>query len=233
MKWRTPSDRGLTHNFPVTVRPEFIEVKRQFERIHFDDPLPARLSGQPVKILDLAVGGVRLLAGSRVKPASEHDLELEWTGKPIRLQCIVTRCTLQTLGAVGTFEIGMRISQAVPDSDRIVHELIAHFVMRALAEQAANWNGIPPTGPYVYVEGKGAHYRRCELIDDSWRVTNTTRPEQPLRGFTVSAEVPPRYLGMLCDTYQKADEEGRRLTRILAELSINKAEGVPTRRYQP
>jgi hypothetical protein len=27
--------------------------------------------------------------------------------------------------------------------------------------------------------------------------------------------------------------EGRRLTQMLAELSINKAEGIPTRRYVP
>ncbi len=233
MKWRTPPAPQLPHNFRVRSRPEFIEVRRQFERIHFDQPLPGKLSGQPVQILDLAIGGVRLLAPFRVTPASAHSLDLEWGGKKIQLQCLVTRCTLQTLGTAGTYEIGLRISQAMPDSDRIMHEMIGHFVMRALAEQAANWNGIPPAGPYVYVEGKGRHYRRCELVEGNWRVTTTTRPEQPLRGFTVSAEVSPRYLGMLCDTYENGDDEGRRLTRILAELSINKAEGVPTRRYQP
>ena len=29
------------------------------------------------------------------------------------------------------------------------------------------------------------------------------------------------------------DDAGRSLTRLLAELSVNKAEGVPTRRYVP
>ena len=87
--------------------------------------------------------------------------------------------------------------------------------------------GVPPVGPYVHIEGKTNRYRRCELVNADWKVTSTTRPEQPLTGFTVSAEVAPHYVDMLCKTYEATDDEGRRLTRILAELSINKAEGVP------
>jgi len=115
----------------------------------------------------------------------------------------------------------------------VIRELIAHYVLRALQEQEANWEGRPPIGPYVHVEGKSGRYRRCEFVDGNWKVSPTTRPEQPITGFTVSAETPPRYLEMLCDTYERTDEEGQRLTRILAELSINQAEGIPTRRYFP
>ena len=114
-----------------------------------------------------------------------------------------------------------------------MHELIAYFVGKALDEQRANWDGVPPLGPYVHVEGKGNRFKKCELLNGQWKIGSTTSPIQPLTGFTVSAEVAPHYLDMLCKTYEMTDDEGRRLTRILAELSINKAEGVPTRRYIP
>ena len=79
-----------------------------------------------------------------------------------------------------------------------------------------------------------AGHAGCQVTHrDRAKVSATTRPEQPINGFTISAEVSPKYLEMLCKTYEKMDDEGRRLTRILAELSINKAEGVPTRRYIP
>ena len=85
----------------------------------------------------------------------------------------------------------------------------------------------------MYQPGKGELYRRCELVDGVWRQTETTRPQQPMNGFTISAEVDPYHVSMLCDTWERTTAEGRRLTRLLAELSISTTEGIPTRRYVP
>ena len=221
----------------MATRRAFFEVKRQFERVHFEHPIPGTLTGHPIGVIDLAIGGARLLGTFKVVPASPQELRLEWEGKSILLKCTVTRCTLQNFAtgadAKSTYEIGVRIVQTVGDSDRVIRELIAYYVMKALDEQRANWEGCPPIGPYVHLEGKSGRYRRCEFLNGAWKVSASPRPEQPLNGFTVSAEVSPHYLDLLCETYEKTDDEGRRLTRILAELSINKAEGVPTRRYIP
>ena len=221
----------------MASRHEFNEVKREFERVHFEHPIPARLSGQPVAVLDLAIGGARLLGTTRVPPASGHDLDIEWDGETIRLKCSVTRCVIQAFAAKkdekSTYEIGVRIVETVGDADRKLHHLIADFVLKAIEEQRANWNGVPPAGPYVHIEGKGGRYRRCQFFNGGWQIAETTQPAQPLNGFTVSTEVSPKYLKMLCQTWEQTDNEGKRLTRILAELSINKAEGVPTRRYMP
>ena len=218
-------------------RHEFHEVKREFERVHFEHPIPARLSGYPVAMIDLAIGGARLLGTTRVQPASEHELQIDWEGKMIQLKCVVTRCVIQVFATKedqrSKYEIGVRITESIGESDRLMHNLIGTFVLKAIEEQRANWSGVPPVGPYVHIEGKSGKYRRCQWFNGDWQIAETTRPEQPVNGFTVSAEVPPKYLQMLCDTYQKADDDGRRLTRILAELSINKSEGVPTRRYIP
>ena len=211
-------------------RREFYEVKREFERVHLEHPIPARLSGQPVSVLDLAVGGARLIGSVSVTPASIHELAIEWEGQTIRAKCSITRCVMRALDA---FEIGVRIIETDPDADRMMHHLMATYVLRAIDEQRANWEGKAPMGPYVYVEGKSERYKRCELVNGGWQVQPTRRPEQPANGFTVSVEVPPHLLNMLRETYEMTDEEGRRLLRILAELSINKAEGVPTRRYVP
>jgi hypothetical protein len=221
----------------VGQRHEFREVKREFERVHFEHPIPARLSGQPVGLLDLAIGGARLLGTLRVQPASVHSLRIEWEAEAIDLKCTVTRCVIQTFASKpddkSTYDIGVRITDTLGDADKKIHHLIATFVLKAIDEQRANWNGVPPMGPYVHLEGKSGRYRRCQYFNNDWNITETTRPEQPINGFTVSAEVSPKYVHMLCQTWEQTDDEGKRLTRILAELSINKAEGVPTRRYIP
>jgi hypothetical protein len=213
------------------------EVKRQFERIHFEQSIPARLGDAAVRLIDLAISGARIMGESRFTPGYTCELRVEWEGKLIRLNCRVTRCTLhpfaKTAREKSVYESGLHILETLGDSHVAMRELIASYVTRALEEQKANWRGIPPIGPYVYVEGKSDVYRRCELVDGKWRLSATSRPEQPLNGFTISAEVAPHYVDLLCKSYEKLGDEGRRLTRILAELSINKAEGVPTRRYIP
>jgi hypothetical protein len=38
---------------------------------------------------------------------------------------------------------------------------------------------------------------------------------------------------MLCHTFANSDEPGRNLIKLMAELSISRTEGIPTRRYTP
>ncbi len=202
-----------------------------------DVPIPARMHDLPVRIFDLSLNGARVVGEARFGPGSEHELEFRWNDMPVRLACNVVRCTLFSFakapGERSMYQSGLRVTETIGDSDRVVRELIATYVIRALEEQKANARGIPPLGPYAYIEGKGDRYRRCEIVDGKWRRSETTRLDQPPDGFTISADIRAYYVDLLCETYQIADEEGRRLTQTLAQLSISKAEGIPTRRYTP
>lgn len=205
--------------------------------MHLDRPLAAHIRDQSVNLFDLSLNGARVISETRFAPGSEQELVFEWNDMLARLVCSVIRCTLYSFakspGEKSTYQTGLRIKETIGNSDRVVRELIGSYVIRALEEQKANARGLPPLGPYAYVVGKGDRYRRCELVDGRWRRTETTRSEQPQNGFTVSADVKPYYVDLLCQTYQLTDEEGRKLTQTLAQLSINKAEGIPTRRYLP
>jgi hypothetical protein len=213
------------------------EERRQFHRIHLDAPLPARMHDVPVQVVDLSLNGARVIGDARFGPGTEHELQFAWNEQEIRVNCTVVRCTLFSFakapGEKSVYQTGLRIRETIGDSHRWLRELIGSYVIRALEEQKANARGIPPLGPYAYIEGKGGRYRRCELVDGKWRRSETSRPDQPPTGFTISADVRPHYIDLLCATYQALDEEGRRLTQTLAQLSISKAEGVPTRRYIP
>ena len=220
-----------------TGRSDRPEERRQFHRIHLDVPIAARLGDVPVELRDVSLNGARVVGEARFGPGTEHNLEFIWNDCPIALTVTVVRCTLysfaKTPGDKSTYQTGLRIRETIGKADRYLRELIASYVIRALEEQKANARGLPPLGPYGYVEGKGDRFRRCELTDGKWRRSETTRADQPPNGFTVSADVRPYYVDLLCETYQAADEEGRKLTQTLAQLSISRAEGVPTRRYMP
>lgn len=151
--------------------------------------------------------------------------------------CVVARSTLfrlaQNIKEKTVYHTGVRILEPVDDSENILRDMIAQRVIRALEEQKANARGMPPIVSYHYQVGKGDRFRRCELIERKWRKTETGIRTQPVEGFTVSAGVEAREVDLLCKTYEETTDEGRRLTRILAQLSISKEEGTPTRRYVP
>ena len=137
------------------------------------------------------------------------------------------------MGEQSVYHSGLRIVDSSRESFDQLRELIGERILRALEEQKANARGIPPLAAYMYQPEKGDLYRRCELVDRTWRKTETIRPTQPQNGFTVSAEVDPWHIEMLCEAWEATTDEGRRLMRMLAELSISKREGIPTRRYVP
>lgn len=192
----------------------------------------------PVFVLELSVVGFLIAHEGRLdsEEAREH-LVLEWDGAELGLDCTVVRSTLyrlaKNLGEKSVYHTGLHILRYEGDDFDRLRDLIRDRIVRALEEMKANAHGIPPLAAYMYQPEKGELYRRCELVGGTWRKTETIRPQQPLNGFTVSAEVDPYHVEMLCRAWERTTSEGRRLTRLLAELSISREEGIPTRRYVP
>ena len=213
------------------------DERRAFGRIELDPPLRGFLDEIAVAVVDASVTGFRVAHDARIAPAPTRRIRVEWNERTMEFGCVVARSTLfrlaQNLNEKTVYHSGVRILEPKDDSEQILRQLIAERVIRALEEQKANARGIPPIETYTYQVGKGDRFRRCEMIDGVWRKVETGIRQQPVDGFTVSAEVPTPEVDVLCRTYESTTEEGRRLTRILAQLSISKDEGTATRRYVP
>ena len=212
--------------------------RRKYQRVVMTRPLPGRLGGARVYVLDASLIGLRIAHQGTAPPAgSPCRLEFEWEGQLIELECEVRRNALHKLARNANeksiHHAGLSITGAIGDSDSGLRQMVAAIVARALDEQKANARGVPAEAAQCFQTGKGTDYVRCELVAGTWRRTETNRAEQPQNGFTVSAEESRQHVQMLCDTFVNADEDGRQLIRMMAELSISQAEGVPTRRYMP
>lgn len=211
--------------------------RRRYSRIKLDHPLSARFGDTRTKVVELSLIGFRIAHEGRMPVGEQRRLVVDWQGSPIDIGCALVRSTLwrlaRAMGEQSIYHSGLRIVEQSRESFDRLRELIAERILRALEEQKANARGIPPLAAYMYQPEKGDLFRRCEWIDGEWRISETIRAGQPQNGFTVSADVDPAHVKMLCETWERTTEEGRRLTRMLAELSISKAEGVPTRRYVP
>jgi hypothetical protein len=191
-----------------------------------------------VYLVDASVEGIRVAHQGAIPAVGQScRVSFDWEGQAIELDCQVIHNSLFRLAKSAEeksiYHAGLRISNAIGDSRTVMRKLVADCVARALDEQKANARGIPSAAVQAFQTGKGTDFLRCELVDGTWRRTTTSRPEQPANGFTISAEEERDQVEMLCQTFETADAAGRKLIQTMAEMSISKSEGVPTRRYNP
>lgn len=211
--------------------------RRRYGRIRLDEALGARYGDMGVRVIEMSVSGFLIAHEGRLASGQTRPLVIDANEGAIELEGTVVRSTLyrlsKALGEKSLYHTGLRIVRFANEGFERLRTLIGERILRALDEQKANARGIPPLAAYMYQPEKGELYRRCEFVDGVWRKSETIRPMQPANGFTISAEVDAYHVDMLCDTWAHTTPEGRRLTQLLAELSISKAEGGPTRRYVP
>ncbi len=191
-----------------------------------------------VYIIDISLQGVRIAHQGTLPPAGrECVLTFDWDDEQVDLHCEVTRNTLERLAKSASeksvYHAGLKITEASAEARETLRRMIATLVARALDEQKANARGIPAEAAQCFQTGKGTEFLRYELIDGAWRRTETARPDQPASGFTISANEDRAHIEMLCHTFANADGPGRKLIKMMAELSISQEEGIPTRRYNP
>ena len=201
-------------------------------------PLPGHIGTAKIFVLDASLAGLRVAHQGTIPPLGTRcRVIFQFESSRIELECEVRRNALQKLAKndreKSVYHAGLVIVEMIGQSDSAMRDMIAKLVARALDEQKANARGIPAVAALSYQTGKGTEFIRCELVGTSWRKTETTRSDQPASGFTISADESREQIQMLCDAFAAADAEGRRLIRTMAELSISKAEGIPTRKYMP
>jgi len=143
--------------------------RRKYQRVVMTRPLPGRLGGARVYVLDASLIGLRIAHQGSAPPAgSPCTIEFEWEGRLIELECEVRRNALHKLSKSANeksiYHAGLAITGAVGDSDSALRGMIAAIVARALDEQKANARGVPAAAAQYFQTGKGTEYVRCELV---------------------------------------------------------------------
>lgn len=184
------------------------------------------MNGQSALILDIGLRGAFVEHFGDVRPGYSFTLSFRWQGDEIEIEGEVVhtnqvRASSAESGAVShsgvTFVAMDKVTKAR------LEDMIATFVGKILAAQRVNAEAIEPE--FVLSQlGQARRSRSRGLVqytwnDGKWTQTRTTSVDQPLDGFTVAAHEDPDEIALLCSTYEQANVEGRRLIRLVAELS--------------
>lgn len=206
------------------------DERREFQRLLLSPSVPGTLGTTAVSILEIGVLGARVQHAEPLE--NQHgDLRFAWNDAEIAMQCEIVR----TFDSEGKYDSGMqsgvRFLAAIGDSGDHLRRMLADLVSRALATRrpsAAHFPQVEIDGDKT-VRGRDAGFLCYRFEEGVWSRRRVFLPEQPPSGFTVARGVDGVEMERLCRVYQASDDEGRRLIRLFAELSVSDALEIPPR----
>jgi hypothetical protein len=192
------------------------DERRGFQRLVLTRPLDGWFGDWPVTLTDVSATGAQIESADDIPVDARALLRFFWRGEEIEL-------TAETVRAHGG-QCGLRF---VEPNERL-NQLIAASATEVLRAQQANADGARDenrVGDETLTAASSrvprtATFLTWTLNDGAWRQRSSLLAEQPPDGFTVSAREEPEQIEMLRRTYESGDTEARRLTRLLAELSV-------------
>jgi hypothetical protein len=208
---------------------ERLAERREFQRLELMPPIPATLGNVAVSILEIGVLGARVHHGAPLD-AQKTELRFWYRDHEIVMRCELVRTNERKDKYRGTgYESGLRFIAAIGESGDRLRDMLSELVTAELERRRdLSMRGI---GPAVdgdrTVRGKDAGYLTYRFDGHGWSRHRVFLPEQPPMGFTVARMTDSEEMKRLCAVYEASDEEGRRLIRLFAELSISDALQIP------
>jgi hypothetical protein len=207
------------------------EERREFQRIPLDPPLPGTFHGTLVMVYDAGVLGARIKHPATLT-ATRGELRFNFEGDEIVLRCEIVRTVSSEKAKYpgDGMESGLRFLAAVGDSGDRLRNMLAHIVTKALQEHhdssATKLHARRVDGDKT-VRGADAAFVSYRLEHGTWHRRAVFLPEQPPTGFTVARGEDVEEMQRLCTVFAASDDEGRRLIRLFAELSISDVLQIP------
>jgi hypothetical protein len=206
--------------------------RREFQRLKLSKPILGTIRSSNALILDVGLAGAFLEHYGTAEPGERFTLTFRWQGHDVQFLCEVARSfVVREPGGDGKSLVshtGVRFVEAIGDAQTQLQDLITTFVSRILTAQKANASGelgesagatiLARLGEARRMRSRG--YVSYHLKGDTWWKAPTESSKQPPDGFTVCAHEDDDDLAALCRTYEAADEEGRHMIRLVAELSV-------------
>jgi hypothetical protein len=209
------------------------DERREFQRLHVEQPIPGMYGAADVTIVEVGVLGARILHTNPL-PAPRSELRFSAEGHDIVMRADVVR-TLdanQTRYTDSGFVSGLRFIAAVGESGDHLRTLLSRLVVAAI-ENRHDSSGtrlrIRTVDGDKTVRGADANFISYRYENSTWRKRHVFLPEQPSNGFTVARGEDAEEMQRLCTVYEASDDEGRRLIRLFAELSVSDALQIPPR----
>ena len=202
--------------------------RREFQRLRLDGPIDGAYGTTPVTLVEIGILGARIEHAAPLA-GTYGDLRFAHGDREIHMRCEVMRTT----GDEGHYVSGLRFLSAVGESGDFLRTMLAELLSNVLDQKydnsATRLKILRAIDGDKTIRGVDAHFLSYRYQDGQWHRRRVFLPEQPAMGFTVARGEDPDEMQRLCAVYEASDEEGRRLIKMFAELSVSDALQIPPR----
>ena len=199
------------------------EERREFQRLNLSPPIAGTLGTHRVRIVEVGVLGARVEHDDDLESDS-LDLHFKHAGQEIAMRCQVVRTS-------GSSQSGLRFVAAIGESGDKLRDMLGILVTKEIDRRRTAPGREPLPSHNVdgdkTVRGADASFLTYRFENGQWTKRAVFLPEQPPTGFTVARGSDSDEMQRLCHVYEASDEEGRRLIRLFAELSVSDALAIP------
>jgi hypothetical protein len=190
------------------------DERRQFQRLALVEPLDGWFGDFPVRLIDVSATGALIESYEPLPSDARALLRFFWRGVALEIMAETARAGEQRTG-VHFVEESADLWALIAGS---ATELLLALEANARGDRDANVVGDQTFTAAMHAHASG--YVTWVLGADGWKSRPALLPQQPDDGFTISAGEAEDQVEMLRHTYELGDAEAKRLTRMLAELSV-------------
>ena len=191
------------------------DERRAYQRLTLAEPLDGWFGDFAVRLVDVSASGAQVEHDEPIPSDARALLRFYWRGEEVEILA-------ETARQIHANRLGVRfLEESEPLRGLIA--MSAADVLRALEANARGDRDANIIGDETLTSVWRTHatgYVRWELEGGHWTPHHAQAPDQPENGFTIAASEAEEQVEMLRRTYETGDAEARRLTRMLAELSV-------------
>ncbi|HVG24135.1 MAG TPA: PilZ domain-containing protein [Thermoanaerobaculia bacterium] len=191
--------------------------RRRFPRLRLATPVRTVIGRGDGTLVDISANGARIRHDTPVALGSRVRITFDWKGERFEATAEVLASRVASLGNATRFESRLRFLAVPERSQEILARTMTDVLDDDLRKWVANLHGWSEHGGGESDEsGEGdGTYIRCRYMNGRWDQTHTRDPLPPIDGFTVASDTDPSEIRALCRTFERSDEEGRSLLRLI------------------
>ena len=195
-----------------------IDERRDFQRLHLTKPVDGWFGDFSILIVEVSASGAKIVHDDEIPRGARGLLRFAWRGRDVEILSQITR----TEGA----HSGVHFLQHDPALDEMItssaSELLRAQQANAQGDRARNVIGDETLTAASAGVRAASGFLQYHLTPNGWKCHRALLPDQPDDGFTVSANESQEQIDLLCSTYESGNEEAKRMTRMIAEVSVTR-----------
>jgi hypothetical protein len=195
-----------------------IEERREYQRLNLTKSIDAWFGDFDVLLVEISAGGAKIVHDEEIAINARGLLRFTWRGRDFEILSQITRSDgarsgLHFLEAdeeftmmVGQWANEVRLAQEANASGNRAANVVGDETLTAASAGARALSG----------------FLQYRLTPNGWKCQRALLPDQPDDGFTVSANESQEQIDILCKTYESGDPEAKKMTRMIASLSLGR-----------